>query len=222
MSWRVLAEQVFRHISQSTFDHVYMFGVYTGESVSDIINLFHNSYKYCKYYGFDSFIGLPKEEKEELGQEGWTEGAFNACEAFGSNDMHLVMKQLRQNVRNQTNLNELSLTLVPGFFSDSLNTNLVTTYNLQPAVYVDIDCDLYSSTIDCLEWLYSNRLIVPGTVIGYDDWGGTPGWETNADGESRAHYEMCEKYKVRAKKIVQVGNSYPHVHTMFFVENVEG
>ena len=38
---------------------------------------------------------------------------------------------------------------------------------------VDLDCDLYSSTMDALSWLMRHRLLVPTTIVRYDDWGNT-------------------------------------------------
>jgi len=36
-----------------------------------------------------------------------------------------------------------------------------------PALYVDIDADLFSSTWTALDWLFREGLMKPGTVIGY-------------------------------------------------------
>lgn len=60
---------------------------------------------------------------------------------------------------------------------------------MRPALYVEIDCDLYLSSRQALEWLLSSRLIVRGTVIGYDDLeaGGT-------GGEAQAHNEVVARW----------------------------
>ena len=63
---------------------------------------------------------------------------------------------------------------------------------MKPALYVDIDADLYSSSLQALEWLFRMGLIVPGTVIGYDDWTfGGP------QGEQRAHREVMKRHGVK-------------------------
>ena len=41
---------------------------------------------------------------------------------------------------------------------------------LRPALYVDIDCDFYGATLTALRFLFRHGLIVPGTLLGYDDW----------------------------------------------------
>ena len=67
---------------------------------------------------------------------------------------------------------------------------------MRPALYVEIDCDLYSSTSLALEWLLANRLIVPGTLLGYDDLvsGGR-------GGEARAHREMVARHGLRLRSV---------------------
>ena len=77
---------------------------------------------------------------------------------------------------------------------------------MKPAAYVDIDCDLYDSSLLALDWMFNSSLIVPGTLIGYDDFwvmpcSGGPGgsyvrehpWRT---GEWAAHTDIAHKYRV--------------------------
>ena len=66
-----------------------------------------------------------------------------------------------------------------------------------------------------------NNLIVPGTLIGYDDWGGTPGFEEFKDGESRAHKEIVDEWGIKMTKLYQCGNAYPHVQTVWIVEDIK-
>jgi hypothetical protein len=60
---------------------------------------------------------------------------------------------------------------------------------------VDVDSDLYLSAIQCLSWLFRLRLMVPGTLLRYDDWhdlpNGTPLW-----GEMKAHAEITKRFRV--------------------------
>ena len=41
---------------------------------------------------------------------------------------------------------------------------------VQPALLVDIDCDLYVSAIDALRWMLRSQLLVAGSLVRYDDW----------------------------------------------------
>ena len=68
---------------------------------------------------------------------------------------------------------------------------------MRPALYVEVDCDLYVSTRQALEWMIESGLIVNGTLIGYDDWfaGGRAG------GEALAHKEVVAKYKLKLKAL---------------------
>lgn len=222
MSWRLHAEELFNKYFQgrdlSKLNSVYMFGVYTGESVWDIVNIFNRAKKDVSYFLFDSFVGLPKEEKEVIAQECWNEGDFSTAKALEVSSVEEAMNKVEGIIRK--NCEPKKLSMIPGFFCDSLTENLIEEKHMGPALYVDVDVDLYSSTIDSLDWMFRNGLIVPGTIIGYDDWGGTPGWFVNADGESRAHKELCKKYNVECLKVFQAGSRFPHVHTMFLVKSI--
>jgi hypothetical protein len=104
----------------------------------------------------------------------------------------------------------------PGWFCDTLDARLVTTGRFKPAAYVDVDADLYRSTRDALEFMFAHRLIRPGTLIGYDDWGDTTLWTA---GESRAHLEVTRRYGVQATALFSWGES-PLVRTLFRVDRV--
>jgi hypothetical protein len=99
--------------------------------------------------------------------------------------------------------------LVAGLYNRTLTPALVKQYAMRPAAYVDIDCDLFGSSMAALTWLLKSRLIVPGTLIAYDDWWTVPcvrqhsdptglsrGRLPSADGEWRAHMEMARRFGV--------------------------
>lgn len=93
-------------------------------------------------------------------------------------------------------IREERVSFVRGFYNESLTRTLATDEHMQPALFVDIDCDLYISTIQALDWLLRSRLVVPGTLIGYDDWvAGGPG------GQARAHEEMSRKWALRTRRL---------------------
>ena len=86
---------------------------------------------------------------------------------------------------------------------------------MRPALYVDIDTDIYVSTYQALDWLCANKLLVPGSIIGYDDfkWGlnlskkgaKTKGAAQVVDGEARAHDEvLVKKYGLKMDKLGNV------------------
>mmetsp|Transcript_41019 Transcript_41019/g.116160 ORF Transcript_41019/g.116160 Transcript_41019/m.116160 type:complete len:359 (-) Transcript_41019:72-1148(-) len=131
---------------------MYLFGVAQGESLAAL----HGKFKSRRSFGFDSFKGLPEETDERSRAGNWGAGSFRPRATIEQ-----VIKQ-----GGGPNLT----TVIPGFFNDTLTTELVSKANMGPAFYVDIDCDLYVSTYPALDFLFANKIARVGTVIGYDDW----------------------------------------------------
>jgi hypothetical protein len=154
------------------------FGVYQGNSLSQFSSLYDKFGIEKKFYGFDSFIGLPKETVDTNNPEYWPEGAFS-----GVSPDEVKGKLPFVNIK-------------PGWFKDTLNVQTLSEVSQHQIGILHIDCDLYTSTIDVLEWIIQNNLLVDGTIVIYDDWGGH--YYNNVGeydcGEGKAHKEMCEKY----------------------------
>ena len=157
---------------------VFQFGVFQGGTLS----LLSRIYAGYQIFGFDSFEGLPPEEDENFQVNKWHVGRFKT-----------PIERVRQRVPNAT--------LIAGFYNESLTPTLVSEYGMRPAAYVDIDTDLYISSKQALSWMYEQGLLVPGTIIGYDDW-----WTlacaandtaVEAHGEARAHQQLARKYGAR-------------------------
>merc|ERR1712060_694469 len=90
---------------------------------------------------------------------------------------------------------------IRGFYNESLTRTLKEERSMKIAEYIDIDCDLYISTVQALEWVFASGVAVPGTLVGYDDWWRNPcstGMEVSPldTGEGKAHVEIAQKYKV--------------------------
>ena len=148
---------------------------------------------YSTYFGFDSFMGLPPEDPKTLMPPGgiWREGAYSlvtsttrtAAYLSGlSKDMKskaLVPEKFLSRHRQpdvssavkyweaQLKAAEKRVRLIPGFYNETLTTKLAK--EMEPASYVDINCDLYVSTAHALQWLFKHRIARPGTLISYDD-----------------------------------------------------
>jgi len=131
------------------------FGVYKGETLNYIAKRVKGP-----VYGFDSFEGLP-----EAWREGFPQGAFGltggppACEK--------------------------NVTLVPGWFNESLP--LFVASHPQAVGFLHVDCDLYSSTHTIFEYLGSR--LMPGAVIVFDEYFNYPGWRAH---EHRAFEEFLQ------------------------------
>jgi hypothetical protein len=119
-----------------------------------------------KVFGFDSFDGLPEDWRPDF-----TKGAFRRTD----------LPQVAQDV-----------TLVPGWFEDSLPAFLKA--NPGPVSFLHIDCDLYSSTRTVLHYL--NERIVPGTVIVFDEYFNYVGWR-NHEFKAFAEFVAASKLSYR-------------------------
>lgn len=119
--------------------------------------------KEMRFYGFDSFEGLPEVEESEVGEGQFFKGQF-AC----SRDA--VEANLRKH-----GVDFSRATLVEGYYENTLTEDLRSQHSFRRAACVTMDCDLYSSTRDALCWL--TPYLEDKTVVIFDDWrsyGGDP------------------------------------------------
>ena len=129
---------------------IYTFGVFQGDSM----------YYYGKVFpeamllGFDSFTGLPAEQRGEVRRATWNAGTFGL--EVGVAD-RIVADLGRHRSR-----------LIRGFFNETLTSRLAAS--MRPAALVDIDSDIYLSASQALDWLFAHKLAAVGTLIAYDDW----------------------------------------------------
>lgn len=104
-------------------------------------------------WGFDSFQGLPAVDDKT--DNIWSEGEF-AC----SED------EFRKILAGRGVPSD-AYRLIPGYYKDSLNDNTHRLMVGRKAAIVYIDCDLYDSTRQALEFL--QRYLQNGTIICFDD-----------------------------------------------------
>jgi O-methyltransferase len=144
----------FAKINQVKGDY-FEFGIWRGKT-------FSYAHKMRRRYGlpgvmlrgFDSFQGLPAHE--DTTDNIWHKGQFAATEAE-------VRRLLRKN-----GIGEREYTLVPGFYSESLNEALDAQLMGVSAAIVYIDCDLYESTARVLAFI--KKYLVNGSVVCFDDY----------------------------------------------------
>ena len=180
---------------------MYQFGVYTGGGLREMLLLCEQHQLPVRHvYGFDSFAGLPPETSGVARDRRWgllwKEGAFDASAALGTlGDTRATMQAVRAYVlANQTaGPSRPGVTLVPGFFNESLTRELPR--GMRPAMYIDVDVDLYRSSMDALRWVFANGIAVVGTVIGYDDWSIKDG------GEQKAHAQIEREFNVTFARV---------------------
>ncbi|MEM7669728.1 MAG: hypothetical protein AAF317_11385 [Pseudomonadota bacterium] len=113
------------------------------------------------WYGFDSFSGYPADGRVDWQREG----------------AHATPQNLPDNV-----------TLIAGFFAETLPEFLIETD--ASVAFVDICCDLYSSTADVFGALEAHSQLQPGLPILFNQIVNCPDAIWN---EMRALYEMLER-----------------------------
>jgi O-methyltransferase len=129
-----------------------------------------------RFYGFDSFEGLPSLEAADLGGGEFFEGQF-ACSRQATEE-HLRKRGV--------DLDRAQL--IEGFYADSLTEGLRQRHEFRRAAIVMLDCDLYSSTRDALTWM--EPYLHDSAILLFDDWKSYD--STEGEGQPRAFAEWLE------------------------------
>lgn len=116
------------------------FGVFEGASIGQWCALNQNASS--RFFGFDSFEGLPED---------WHSGMRRGAFSTGGKLPEIA---------------DARVSFVTGWFQQSLR-GFMASYRPQSQLVLHIDCDLYSSTLYCLTTL--DPVIAPGTLIVLDD-----------------------------------------------------
>jgi len=155
------------------------FGVFVGSSLVGFSNLYREYIPTYtkKLHGFDSFGGLPEFTKEDR-NDPWHQGEFDhggVVPADLMTDRFSIHK---------------------GWFSDTLTDEFAATLEGEKIGLLHVDCDIYSSTCQVLEFCFKHDLFTQGSIIVYDDWGGyqLTKFGPLEVGEGLAHTEMMRKY----------------------------
>jgi O-methyltransferase len=151
------------------------FGVFKGASLlhaqkqAGTLGLEH-----MRFIGFDSFQGLPPEPDQN--KEMFYEGQYSC----GENQVRTWLSQ------HGADWNRM--TLVPGFYDDTLTGRTKANLGLTKCAVAMLDCDIYSSTKLALTWL--DDIIEPGSIVILDDWDAYGDDERSwLDGQRRAMKE---------------------------------
>jgi len=110
-----------------------------------------------RFFGFDSFAGLPDVTGNDVSKNDVFYKGQYTC------DKETVTKNL-----DLKGIDWSRTYLVEGYFNDSLTPELRKKYNLNKISIALIDCDLYSSTKDVLD--YIGDMVVDQTLFMFDDW----------------------------------------------------
>lgn len=177
---------------------VYQFGVSRGWSLGRLIDVFdlHSAGEPTpRVWGFDTFTGMPEETPGEPTISIWSKGHFSP----GGPDANASIARAVGG----------RVGWIIGDYEQTLVPTLRAERGMEPARYVDIDCDLYRSSHRALNWMFASGLVGVGTVIGYDDFWDLscskrgPNSQKNASnchpfqsGEGKAHAEVAERFGV--------------------------
>lgn len=127
------------YLSKKAIDYL-EFGVFEGNSIRKWSEI--NSDSMSRFYGFDTFTGLPEDWFGNMG-----EGTFTTEGKIPE-------------------IQDSRVTFVKGLFTDTLDVFL-RDYNRKNKIVLHIDADLYSSTLFVLISL--RRILVNGDIIIFDD-----------------------------------------------------
>jgi hypothetical protein len=199
----------FHYLSRNQIEGDYLeFGVYRGETFRNAIRAAGQGFRGSpqgrfagRFLAFDSFAGLPPVASMEEGSNPFRVGEFAASRV----DFERTVGRL---------LRHHPVEIVPGWFEDTLTEETAERLRLHRAAFVNIDCDLYESTVPVLRFI--TPLLQTGSVVYFDDWFSYRG--SMQDGEPRAASEWLA--------------AHPHIHLVdyravgitgkMFIANVAG
>ena len=181
---------------------VLQFGVYKGGS---LVTLLAQAFPRSPLFGFDSFVGIPPEASGKHISNRWRPGGWSAT-SRRRQGVDVAMREVAGRLSRRPGAN---LTLVRGFYNESLNASIARSVGA--AAYIDIDCDTYISAVQALDWAFANHVAVPGTLIGYDDFWVLPcinaksgllsdalnALREGVGGEADAHLEITRRHGVQ-------------------------
>ena len=128
------------------------FGCYSGRTFSTAINSakFLNIDNF-QFYAFDSFLGLPSTDDQNIFKEG---------------QFKFLKNEFKKIIKNKTGVLLEDKYIIEGFYEKSLKSEIAL--NLTKPGIIHLDCDLYSSTITVLKFL--KPILVSGSVLLFDDY----------------------------------------------------
>lgn len=153
--------RVWHYLSRTTLKGDYLeFGVFEGMSFELSIraaakHLPKSHPNAPRFFAFDSFQGLPELDPKR------------DPPVFKPGEYSATKTNFRKNIRRSQKLAK-EIQIIPGFYADSLTSNLREDKRLSKAVFVNLDCDIYPSTKQALDFV--TPLLQTGCVLYFDDW----------------------------------------------------
>jgi hypothetical protein len=130
------------------------FGVSRGTSTVCVFRVLQDeALDHVRLIGFDSFEGLPVE----AATEGWRPGAFRST--LGATRRYLAARGVDLD----------RVTLVKGWFKDTLTPEARDRFAIGKASLIMIDCDIYAASKEALAFCEPH--IRERAIVIFDDWG---------------------------------------------------
>lgn len=185
-----------RHLGEDGLGDYLEFGVFNGTSLSCVHRVLTElDMDGVRCLGFDSFEGLPREAAyDDAGA--WFPGQF-ACRI-----------DITRELLSRRGADFERVMLIKGWFDDTLNTKTIDHYGITSTSMVMIDCDLYSSTACCLEFIFP--LLTNRSVIIFDDWNSHDLAEKNL-GERKAFEKFIANHREFSVEHIPGYNDCSHI-----------
>ena len=172
--YQMACDFLIKELGKNSIGDYLEFGVSHGSSLS----IMHKVLKklkldHVRIFGFDSFEGMPDIAAKDDGGK-WKPGQF----ASPIEDTRRFLTE--------KGVNWTRTFLIKGWFSDTLTPELVEKYNIRKASLIMIDCDIYTSSIQALN--FCEPLIKDKAIVFFDDW-----IDDKEFGEYRAWIEFLHK-----------------------------
>lgn len=181
------------------------FGVFRGGTYVYQAQQISSLHPQSRLIGFDSWQGLPEETEGVWIPERHAKGEYAAPKA----------EVLRRMEAAGLSMEDERFRLVDGFYSDSLTPALRDT--LGPLVFVNIDVDIYSSTVELLDFI--EPMLRPGVVLYWDDWKDPRDNHDKPWGEHAAWHDWVAKRP--GLEVATVGSN-EHLQQVMVVTGVAG
>jgi hypothetical protein len=135
------------------------FGVYQGMSFALSMQVAARFFKRGspeapRFFAFDSFAGLPAPDP------------LHDADVFKQREYTEGIDVFRRNVRRAAR--GWHVGVVPGFYERSLSAKAREEHGLKTAAFVNVDCDLYQSTLAALR--FAGPALDTGSILYFDDW----------------------------------------------------
>jgi len=196
----------FLKLSDKQSNVIYVFGVYEGENICDILHYADvHEVQIDKLWGFDTFCGLPEEAEGVPKHESLVTGLHDTrCQhgvkyRYGKTvfkKTYINTREARRHILRRINDERVRLEHLK---SSTLVSSRVPDWQLEPADLMYINTSLYVTTVLVLDFMFGNNLVKDKCIIAYEKFKSTPkGWD---GGEAKAHLKICQKYLVEFEEL---------------------